>query len=612
MCRILIILSVILALCTAYSNNQGAYGLFRTESAWNGGAGHFHIGWFARGFSETRDVAIVGDSTGEATHGGGDMFFGLGYAITDNLAFNIATSFHGDGVNYTDSEYNRASMGWGDTKVGLKLSLGTNSFAWSMGPVLSLPTGSDRSTTLTQRNYPIFGDAYGNDGGVFRYFSSGAIDYGVLMGISFQSKLMTLDLNGGYIDRNKNDDEMGWRNNYTIYRAALSWNLGKIVPFIEVGGIDYSGEDQFFTFIDDDQIFGANEVYYTPGISFRPGRFSINLAFDVRAWEGLNDRAFPTALTDSTNITTGWGVAPAWAGILGFSYCVDFKPEGPKPAIIAGTVVNDKTDEPLSANISIYRESALIKSTSSNTQGQFEFTAIEEGNYKIVASLDGFYDESLEMLVSPGEKIPLNLRLKPIPTEGELVINVIDLATKQPMVAKVTIGDQIEETTSNITRSLKAGTYTIKAVAADENYLPYERTVKLEAGTKLEIEVPLVKKEFKIVLPEVYFETAKSEIKPESYPVLDDAAKTIAKIFSGNATTKIEIQGHTDSRGSDKYNLKLSQDRAGAVKDYLVTKHNLDADRLIPKGYGENKPVVPNTTPDNMAKNRRVEFVIVK
>ncbi len=612
MVRILITLSVILALCSGYSNNQGVYGLFRTESAYNGGAGHFHIGWFARGFSEIRDVAIVGDSTGEATHGGGDMFFGLGYAITDNLAFNIATSFHGDGVNYTDSEYNRASMGWGDTKVGLKLSLGSEKFGWSIGPVLSLPTGSDRSTTLTQRNYPIFGDAYGNDGGVFRYFSSGAIDYGVLMGISFQSKLMILDLNGGYIDKNKNDDEMGWRNNYTIYRAALSWNLGKIVPFIEVGGIDYSGEDKFFTFIDDDEIFGANEVYYTPGISFRPGRFSINLAFDVRAWEGLNDRAFPTPLTDSTNITTGWGVAPAWAGILGFSYCVDFKPEGPKPAIIAGTVVNDKTDEPLSANISIYREGALIKATSSNAQGQFEFTAIEEGDYKIVASLDGFYDESLEMLVSPGEKIPLNLRLKPIPTEGELVINVIDLATKQPMVAKVTIGDQIEETTSNITRSLKAGTYTIKAVAADENYLPYERTVKLEAGTKLEVEVPLVKKEFKIVLPEVYFETAKSEIKPESYPVLDDAAKTIAKIFSGNATTKIKIQGHTDSRGSDKYNLKLSQDRAGAVKDYLVTKHNLDAERLIPQGYGESKPVVPNTTPENMAKNRRVEFVIVK
>ncbi|MEO0185995.1 MAG: OmpA family protein, partial [candidate division WOR-3 bacterium] len=140
----------------------------------------------------------------------------------------------------------------------------------------------------------------------------------------------------------------------------------------------------------------------------------------------------------------------------------------------------------------------------------------------------------------------------------------------------------------------------------------YERTITLEAGKKLELEIALVKKEFKIVLPEVYFETAKSEIKPESYPVLDDAAKTIAKIFSGNATTTIEVQGHTDSRGSDSYNLKLSQDRAGAVKDYLVTNHNLDANRLIPKGYGESKPVAPNTTPENMAKNRRVEFVIVK
>ncbi|MEO0226549.1 MAG: OmpA family protein, partial [candidate division WOR-3 bacterium] len=392
----------------------------------------------------------------------------------------------------------------------------------------------------------------------------------------------------------------------------LSWNLGKITPFIEVGGIDFCGEDQFFTFIDDDAIFGANEVYYTPGISFRPGRFSLNLAVDVRAWEGLNDRAFPTPLTDSTNITTGWGVAPPWAVIAGFSYCVDFKPEGPKLAIIAGTVVNDKTDEPLIANISFYRDGSLVKSITSNTFGQFELKELEPGNYRIVASLEGFYDESIELLVSAGEKIPLSLRLRPVPTEGELTINVIDLSTRQPMVAKVTIGDVVEEMTSSMTRTLKAGTYTIKASVTDENYLPYERTVTIEAGKKLELEIALVKKEFKIVLPNVYFETAKSEIKPESYPVLDDAAKTIAKIFAGNATTTIEIQGHTDSRGSDSYNLKLSNARAQAVKDYLVTNHNLDANRLIPKGYGESKPVAPNTTPENMAKNRRVEFVIMK
>ncbi|MGQ9534020.1 MAG: hypothetical protein ACUVTF_02145 [bacterium] len=149
--RTILIICAIAALCAGYSNSEGAYGLFRTESAWNGGAGHFHIGWFVRGFSETRDVAIIGDSTGEASHGGGDMFFGLGYAITDNLALNIASAIHGDGVNYTDSEYNRASVGWGDTKLGLKLSLGSEKFAWSIGPVLSLPTGADRSTTIEQK-----------------------------------------------------------------------------------------------------------------------------------------------------------------------------------------------------------------------------------------------------------------------------------------------------------------------------------------------------------------------------------------------------------------------------------------------------------------------------
>jgi OmpA-OmpF porin, OOP family len=70
----------------------------------------------------------------------------------------------------------------------------------------------------------------------------------------------------------------------------------------------------------------------------------------------------------------------------------------------------------------------------------------------------------------------------------------------------------------------------------------------------------------------------------------------------------LEVQGHTDDQGSDDYNLKLSQRRAETVVAYLGL-FDIDTNRLVPKGYGEFKPVMPNTTEEERAKNRRVELV---
>ena len=71
------------------------------------------------------------------------------------------------------------------------------------------------------------------------------------------------------------------------------------------------------------------------------------------------------------------------------------------------------------------------------------------------------------------------------------------------------------------------------------------------------------------------------------------------------------MSAHTDSRGSDEYNIKLSGNRASSVVDYILSK-GIPASRIISKGYGETKPVVPNDTDENMQLNRRVEFTILK
>ena len=110
------------------------------------------------------------------------------------------------------------------------------------------------------------------------------------------------------------------------------------------------------------------------------------------------------------------------------------------------------------------------------------------------------------------------------------------------------------------------------------------------------------------ILEKIYFETDKAIIKSVSFPILDAVAKTL----KGNPSIlQLEIQGHADERGSDDHNMKLTDDRAHAVKTYLVNK-GMDANRLSSKGYGETRPVDKAHNEQAWSKNRRVEFVIKK
>jgi outer membrane protein OmpA-like peptidoglycan-associated protein len=110
------------------------------------------------------------------------------------------------------------------------------------------------------------------------------------------------------------------------------------------------------------------------------------------------------------------------------------------------------------------------------------------------------------------------------------------------------------------------------------------------------------------ILDVIYFEYNKDIIKPASYPILDAVAATM----QGNPSIQlIEIQGHTDERGDDAYNLDLSDRRAKSVQRYLVDK-GVDAKRLTAQGYGETQPLDRRHNEAAWAKNRRVAFLIIK
>jgi OOP family OmpA-OmpF porin len=108
----------------------------------------------------------------------------------------------------------------------------------------------------------------------------------------------------------------------------------------------------------------------------------------------------------------------------------------------------------------------------------------------------------------------------------------------------------------------------------------------------------------KIDLYGVYFDTDKTAVKPESKATLDE----IGTLMKSDTSLKLELSGHTDNTGSKDHNMTLSQGRADAVVKALTTQYGIDPKRLVAKGYGDTRPVAPNTNEAGKAKNRRVEL----
>lgn len=110
---------------------------------------------------------------------------------------------------------------------------------------------------------------------------------------------------------------------------------------------------------------------------------------------------------------------------------------------------------------------------------------------------------------------------------------------------------------------------------------------------------------FKEALTGIQFESAKSVIKSSSFTILNK----VVTVMKDNPAYQLSIEGHTDSSGDDAMNMKLSQERAESVKNYLVSK-GVDTNRMTTSGFGETIPVASNETKEGKSMNRRVEFKV--
>jgi len=200
-------------------------------------------------------------------------------------------------------------------------------------------------------------------------------------------------------------------------------------------------------------------------------------------------------------------------------------------------------------------------------------------------------------------------------TVVQVMGKVIDESTKEPLKAKIKYeslpyGSKIgvfSDSTFNF--SMPKGTDYMFSVSA-EGYVPFQTTLKSSEAIEGQLNEVVALKSTgvnKLIrLDKLIFGLGKANITEASYEELDE----LVAMLNANQNMEIQLEGHTDFRGNEKLNMKLSEDRVDAVKDYLVGK-GIDKRRIKTKAFGGTKPLSRGSDAESRRKNRRVEVRIL-
>jgi len=334
-----------------------------------------------------------------------------------------------------------------------------------------------------------------------------------------------------------------------------------------------------------------------------------------------------------------------WAVMLALAYAIDTRP--PKPEVryvsvpqpakvvappakvrIDGVVVERGTATPVIAAVIRYPDRELSPQLT-GSEGRFLSYEFEPGEVALdVTHPDYDPERCVAQIPAPSEletsaehTVPLRCELTLHPRPGSLVGTVTDEREKPVAGVRVELtGPKATTLVSSPTGELRAedlpaGEYRARVDAPE--YLFKSQTFMIASGSETRLSMSLITKpkvahvalnanEVKITT-QVVFTPNSAEIDARSTGLLSEVADVLAR---NPQVERVQVQGHTDNRGAREYNLDLSQRRAEAVMTWLVNA-GIDSSRLEAKGFGDERPLVPNLTPDNRARNRRVQFVII-
>jgi len=320
------------------------------------------------------------------------------------------------------------------------------------------------------------------------------------------------------------------------------------------------------------------------------------------------------------------------------------QPALPPETFVAGKVVEKTADgtagAPVANALVFFRDSDKPGFVT-DRDGHFRTLELEPGSYAFRVTKEGYNDgDCTATVVAPNQpkdsaqSNPSSLR-QVLPTEmtcniarlptSAIVTGTLRDSESTEYVARASISVTDERGRKVVLTTDEFGGFRFTNVPSGVARLQAEADGYLSNATELQLKprdtatvqlsihkrpkqtnIVVTAKELKLK-KQIHFLHDSASIQTDSFGIVEELAEVLRTHID---ITKIEIQGHTDDSGTAEHNQKLSRDRADAVRDALVVL-GIAKDRLVAKGYGMEKPLVPNTNAGNRAKNRRVQLMIV-
>ncbi|HEV3189807.1 MAG TPA: OmpA family protein [Polyangiaceae bacterium] len=351
---------------------------------------------------------------------------------------------------------------------------------------------------------------------------------------------------------------------------------------------------------------------------------------------------------------------PPWTLFLGAGWAVDTWEHPPivkaervadvvSPNVhVVGFVHEKDKNDPVVGAVVAYRDHSELSRLATGPDGKFG-DDVPPGNYTFEITADGYKPAVCEVAASsvaaaggsravpppsdPGQpvrevrtraQVDVDCPMESLPRLGTVVGRVRDADTNQALPGiRVTMTDAQHKDLTGASyasggfrfEGVSPGTAQLSVVA--EGYLalvtPEDVKARQESSVDLLLrpkpkdpEVQVTTKEITI-RHQIQFALDSAVILPESFGILTEVADTLIR---HPEILRIEVQGHTDNSGTPEHNRQLSEERSESVRGWLV-QHGVGPDRMLAKGYGQTRPLVPNVTAANRGKNRRVQFIIL-
>ena len=391
---------------------------------------------------------------------------------------------------------------------------------------------------------------------------------------------------------------MGKLINTEKHEASASFSYDRVSLYFSsdrVGG--YGGHDLYMSALDEDEKWGMPENM----------KAKINSAFDEISLVALPDGETFYFTSNGHNSMGGYDV-----------FKVTYKDSVWSTPVNLGYPINTPDDDVL-YSVSADGSFAYIAS-SRNDSSMHDIYKVTFP--KLVKDIVDVLDGELLVVNEKGPVLPAIDPAKNIKKMNLTVLKgtIFDEYTKEPLFANIELTDNStnkvvatftsNEQTGNYLVSLPSGKDYGIAVKAENCLFHSENiSIKNEKGYKeivKDISLKRIAVGSKVVLKNLFFASGKAKITKSSQTELDN----LLSLLNDIPTLKLEIAGHTDSVGKASSNKKLSSRRAKAVVDFLVKK-GISADRLVAKGYGEDKPIASNKTKEGRQQNRRTEFEVI-